>query len=102
MERVFSPLIRQFSAIEGLQTPYTLVYALEQGTDGDKCRLTLCRTGAQACAESLQLTEAPEHAYRLLRYLCENVVQPEIWRDVVAEAAAQLAQAERIEAGCEG
>ena len=42
MERTFSPMIRQYSAIDGLQQAYTLVYAMEvEGTQG--CRLTLCQ-----------------------------------------------------------
>lgn len=32
MERTFSPMIRQFSAIDGLQKAYTLVYSMEQAT----------------------------------------------------------------------
>ena len=46
MERTFSPMIRQYSAIDGLQQAYTLVYAMEvEGTQG--CRLTLCRLGSR-------------------------------------------------------
>ena len=46
MERTFSPMIRQYSAIDGLQQAYTLVYAMEvEGTQG--CRLTLYRIGSQ-------------------------------------------------------
>ena len=33
MEHTFSPMIRQYSAIDGLQQEYTLVYAMEvEGT----------------------------------------------------------------------
>ena len=79
MERTFSPMIRQYSAIDGLQKAYTLVYAMEvEGTQG--CRLTLCRLGSRQ--------RAPEFCYRILRYLCENGVQPEIWQDVVTELTA--------------
>ena len=45
MERTFSPMIRQFSAIDGLQKAYTLVYSLD-AEDENGCRLTLCRTGS--------------------------------------------------------
>ena len=39
MERTFSPMVRQFSAIAGLQQAYTLVYSLDP--DGETgCRLT--------------------------------------------------------------
>ena len=84
MERTFSPMVRQFSAIEGLQKAYTLVYSLDP--DGDNgCRLTLCRTGSRQRMDSQYIAAAPEFCYRNLRYLCENGVQPEIWQDVVAE-----------------
>lgn len=47
MERTFSPMIRQYSAIDGLQQAYTLVYAMEvEGTQG--CRLTLARSAADS------------------------------------------------------
>ena len=39
-------MIRQYSAIDGLQQAYTLVYAMEvEGTQG--CRLTLCQIGSR-------------------------------------------------------
>ena len=44
MERTFSPMIRQFSAIDGLQKAYTLVYSMDTGNENGCC-LTLCRTG---------------------------------------------------------
>lgn len=84
MERTFSPMIRQFSSIDGLQKAYTLVYSLD-AKDENGCRLTLCRTGSGPCMESSYLAAAPEFGYRILRYLCENGVQPEIWQDVVSE-----------------
>lgn len=40
MERTFSPMIRQFSAIDGLQKAYTLVYSMD-ADDESCCRLTL-------------------------------------------------------------
>lgn len=83
MERTFSPMIRQFSAIDGLQKAYTLVYSLD-AEDENGCRLTLCRTGSGPRMESLYLAAAPESCYRILQYLCEK------WR-----AAGDLA-------GCDG
>ena len=84
MERTFSPMIRQYSAIEGLQKAYTLVYSLDEDNENG-CRLTLCRTGSGPRMESSYIAAAPEFCYRILRYLCENGVQPEIWQDVVGE-----------------
>ena len=87
MERTFSPMIRQFSAIDGLQKAYTLVYSMD-ADDKNGCCLTLCRTGSGACMESQHVNAAPEFCYRILRYLCENGVQPEIWQDVLEELTA--------------
>ena len=54
--------------------------------DGETgCRLTLCRTGSSQRMDSKYMAVAPEFGYRVLQYLCENGVQPEIWQDVVAE-----------------
>ena len=87
MERTFSPMIRQYSAIDGLQQEYTLVYAMEvEGTQG--CRLSLCRIGSRQQIVSQHVAAAPEFCYRLLRYLCENGVQPELWQDAVTDLTA--------------
>ena len=87
MERTFSPMIRQYSAIDGLQQAYTLVYAMEvEGTQG--CRLTLCRIGSRQQMVSQYVAAAPERCYRLLRSLCENGVQPELWQDAVTDLTA--------------
>ena len=84
MERTFSPMIRQFSAIDGLQKAYTLVYSMDTGNENGCC-LTLCRTGSSQRMDSKYMAVAPELGYRVLQYLCENGVQPEIWQDVVEE-----------------
>ena len=59
MERTFSPMIRQFSAIDGLQKAYTLVYSMD-ADDESGCRLTLCRTGDRQCMKSRYIAAAPE------------------------------------------
>ena len=64
MERTFSPMIRQYSAIDGLQKAYTLVYAMEvEGAQG--CRLTLCRLGSRQRVDSQYVAAAPEFCYRI-------------------------------------
>ena len=79
----YTPLIREFSAIEPLQRPYLLTYELDEADGG--CRLTLSRTGETACRDSLVLDAPPLFCYSVRRYRYENAVQPEVWRDVVAE-----------------
>ena len=53
-----------------------------------KEELTLCRLGSRQRVDSQYVAAAPEFCYRILRYLCENGVQPEIWQDVVTELTA--------------
>ena len=70
MEHTFSPMIRQYSAIDGLQQEYTLVYAMEvEGTQG--CRLSLCRIGSRQQIVSQHVAAAPE-----------------LWRDAVTDLTA--------------
>ena len=63
MERTFSPMIRQFSAIDGLQKAYTLVYSMDTGNENGCC-LTLCRTGNRQYMQSCYIAAAPEFCYR--------------------------------------
>lgn len=71
MERTFSPMIRQFSAIDGLQKAYTLVYSLD-AEDENGCRLTLCRTGSGPRMESLYLAAAPESCNICVKMACSR------------------------------
>ena len=87
--KAYAPLTREFSAIAELQRPYRLTYALDDAGVG--CRLELGRTGQAACRDSLILHAPPQRCYSILLYLYENCVQPEIWRDVVAECCPACA-----------
>ena len=49
------------------------------------CHLTLDRKGEREQQVSEFVPLHPETGYRLLQYLCENAVQPEIWGDVIAD-----------------
>ena len=89
--RPYLPLTREFSAIEELQQPYRLTYALD-AADG-VCRLRLSRSGQADCSDSLVLDASPQRCYALLLYLYENCVQPEIWRDVIEERCPLSRQA---------
>ena len=82
--RWFTPLTR---------TAKPAVASMDTGNE-DGCCLTLCRTGSSQRMDSKYMAVAPEFGYRVLQYLCENGVQPEIWQDVVAEldAAQQTEQ----------
>lgn len=83
-----------------------------KGTEKKPCKPSgtmkiRCGTGSMICknvgkqnnttqnrTEKQSDTFRPEFGYRVLQYLCENGVQPEIWQDVVAEldAAQQTEQ----------
>ena len=78
------PLVRHFSELEGYQTAYTLCYDLDIEARGCCC-LTLCRAGFRDTTRALDLPAPPEEGMRLLQYLYENAVQPELWQDVVRE-----------------
>jgi hypothetical protein len=93
MAEPFEPLSRHFSALYAWQQAYTLLYALD-GAEGG-VELTICRTGAQAAADHLFVPGEPERAYALLRYLWENAVQPENWRDVLADLAPLQGEREK-------
>lgn len=94
MGRAYTPLVRQFSSIKGYQAAYTLVYSLDADSE-DSCRLTLARKGAQEQSASVSVPLCPEEGYQLLRYLCENVVQPELWGDAIADCLPTLIAARR-------
>ena len=66
MERTFSPMVRQFSAIAGLQQAYTLVYSLDP--DGETgCRLNNNITPARGNVKGGEAVPIP---LTLLRSRC--------------------------------
>lgn len=79
------PLVRRFSALAPYQQAYTLVCSLEPETRG--CWLSICRSAAPGSPEARARVWIPapeEEGWRMLRYLWENAVQPELWQDVIA------------------
>jgi hypothetical protein len=93
MAEQFEPLSRHFSALGAWQQAHTLFYALDKVEGG--AELTICRTGAQAVVDHLFVPGGPELAYTMLRYLWENAVQPEHWRDVLADLAPLQGEREK-------
>lgn len=94
MGKSYQTFVKQFSAIEGVQEEYTLEYSLDAAEAG-QCSLMLRRTGSRECTERMRLSAAPEYGYRMLKFMFENAVQPEIWLDVAADLTAQLFPAEK-------
>ena len=83
------PLVRRFSELEPYQAAYTLVCSLEP--TGAGCWLSVSRTMAR--------DGSAEECARLLRFLYENSIQPELWRDAISNWYPQTAAAEVLREG---
>lgn len=95
-----TPLVRRFSPLEPYQEAYTLACSLE--TEGQGCWLTVSRTKAPDDPADTARTWVPapeEECRRLLQFLYENSVQPELWQDVISCWYPQAKQAERLQEG---
>ena len=94
------PLVRRFSTLEPYQEAYTLACSLE--TEGQGCWLTVSRTKAPDDPADTARTWVPapeEECGRLLQFLYENSVQPELWQDVISCWYPQAEQAEHLQEG---
>lgn len=94
------PLVRNFSALEPYQEAYTLACSLE--TEGQGCWLTVSRTKAPDDPADTARTWVPapeEECGRLLQFLYENSVQPELWQDAISYWYPQVEQAENLREG---
>ena len=94
------PLIRKFSALEPYQEAYTLACSLEP--EGPGCWLSVTRTKATAGPADAVRTWVPapqEECVRLLRFLYENAVQPELWQDTISGWYPQAVSAEVLREG---
>lgn len=94
------PLVRRFSELEPYQAAYTLVCSLEP--TGVGCWLSVSRTMARdgsADAARAWVPAPQEECARLLRFLYENSVQPELWRDAISNWYPQTAAAEVLREG---
>ena len=83
-----------------LQEAYTLACSLE--TEGQGCWLTVSRTKAPDDPADTARTWVPapeEECGRLLQFLYENSVQPELWQDAISCWYPQAEQAENLREG---
>ena len=95
-----TPLVRRFSTLEPYQEAYTLACSLE--TEGQGCWLTVSRTKAPDDPADTARAWVPapeEECGRLLQFLYENSVQPELWQDAISCWYPQAEQAERLQEG---
>lgn len=94
------PIGQKFSALEPYQEAYTLVCSLEP--TGAGCWLSVSRTMARdgsADAARAWVPAPQEECARLLRFLYENSVQPELWRDAISNWYPRTAAAEVLREG---
>lgn len=92
--------LQLLSTLEPYQEAYTLACSLE--TEGQGCWLTVSRTKAPDDPADTARTWVPapeEECRRLLQFLYENSVQPELWQDVISCWYPQAKQAERLQEG---
>lgn len=84
MKQRHDPLVREFSALMPYQSAYTLICSLEPEENG--CWLCVCRRSAEGPEQRARAwAAAPEEAcWKLLRFLYENSVQPELWEDAIS------------------
>lgn len=82
-------LEHSFSDLGPLQQAHTIRYACSG--KGQSCEITV-QDGA--CTERCSLRLGRKHAEMLVRFLYENAVMLENWRDVVADVTSMLLSAE--------
>ena len=94
------PLVREFSALAPYQEAYTLACSLEP--EGPGCWLSVTRTmpSETPADETRTWVPAPqEECERLLRFLYENSVQPELWQDTISSWYPRAVPAEVLREG---
>lgn len=84
---------RTFSEIAPLQKAHRLFYEAEQNEPGGDICFRVSLKGEKALEEELWASgiEA-ETALRAMRYLWENAVPAETWKEILTDALAQIAE----------
>ena len=86
MSKEYCRYIRTYSELEGLQHAHTLVYCGAAAAQGAVMELRQEQDGRVRCS-AVRLPEGSfARAMQLMRYLCENGVEPEQWLEVLADA----------------
>jgi len=78
-------LVRSFSALGPYQAAHTLTYTGRAGADGFVLSVRRDAVAAPGCCETVRLSVPPPQGELLLRFLYENCVPLQNWRDVLAE-----------------
>ena len=85
MSKEYCRYIRSYSELEGLQHAHTLVYCGAAAAQGVVMELRQEQDGRVRRSTALARCSFAR-AMQLMRYLCENGVEPEQWLEVLADA----------------
>ena len=78
--------IRTYSELEGLQRTHTVVYCAQTVPGGVLAQLRWEQAGRVQCSTVLAPQGSFARMMQIMRYLCENGVEPEQWLEVLADA----------------
>lgn len=84
MEERAVSLVREFSELEPFQKKYTLTFGLQPEDRG--CRLSVRRSeapGGPADHVCVWVPAPEKECRRMLQFLYENAVQPQLWLDTI-------------------
>lgn len=77
--------VRSYSELEGLQLAHTLCYSARRTEQGIVLELAVEQGGERVARRALYLSESFPQAMRLMKYLCENGVEPGQWLSVLED-----------------
>ena len=77
--------VRKFSALESMQAAHQIHYCLIQAENGWKMQLRQLHTKTGLRAEQVLLHCSSRMAYDVLRFLYENAIPLENWKDVLED-----------------
>ena len=84
---------RDFSEIAPLQKAHRLIYEAEQREPGGNVCFRVSHRGEKVLKEELWVSGIEEEtALKVMRYLWENAVPTETWKEVLADTLAQIAE----------
>ena len=85
--REYCRYMHPYSELEGLQQAHTVGYSASRSQGGVLLEVWCKQGGRIARRQAFWPGGEFRRAMLVMRYLCENGVQPEIWQDVVEELA---------------
>lgn len=88
---------RDFSEIPPFQKKYSLIYEAERDEPDSGVCFRVSRRGERPLEEELWVTGISEmYALDMIRYLWENAVPAETWKEILMDILAQITNMESI------